>query len=201
MEGTASNQTSTFAPWRLTGIGLLRILFGVVWGIDAWFKWQPSFIDGLVGYLTGALDGQPAWIRSYIHFWHHVVGVDPRLFAYLVAIGETVIAVALILGVFTNLTSVVGIFLSTAIWTTAEGFGGPYQAGSTDIGAAIMYGVIFIGLFLSRSGLFLGVDRRLTPALGKWGFLASGEFTNPFKAAETSSKRPQAGPVGPVAVH
>lgn len=30
-----------FAQWRLNGIGLLRILFGIVWGIDAWFKWQP----------------------------------------------------------------------------------------------------------------------------------------------------------------
>jgi hypothetical protein len=30
--------------WRLTGIGLLRIAFGLVWAIDAWFKWQPDFI-------------------------------------------------------------------------------------------------------------------------------------------------------------
>jgi hypothetical protein len=33
--------------WRLTGIGLLRIVFGVVWAIDAWFKWQPDFINKL----------------------------------------------------------------------------------------------------------------------------------------------------------
>jgi hypothetical protein len=26
------------SAWRLTGIGLLRITFGVVWAIDAWFK-------------------------------------------------------------------------------------------------------------------------------------------------------------------
>jgi hypothetical protein len=38
MEATTNSQQPTFAPWRLTGIGLLRILFGVVWGIDAWFK-------------------------------------------------------------------------------------------------------------------------------------------------------------------
>jgi hypothetical protein len=32
------------ARWRLTGIGVLRIVFGLVWAVDAWFKWQPDFI-------------------------------------------------------------------------------------------------------------------------------------------------------------
>jgi hypothetical protein len=27
--------SASFAPWRLKGIGILRIIFGVVWGIDA----------------------------------------------------------------------------------------------------------------------------------------------------------------------
>lgn len=198
MEQATNSQQPTLAPWRMTGIGLLRILFGVIWGIDAWFKWQPAFVNNLTSYITGALAGQSPQVRAYIHFWHHIVGVDPRFFAYLVAVGETAIAIGLIFGVFTNLTSLVGILLSTAIWTTAEGFGGPYVAGSTDIGAAIMYAVVFIGLFLSQSGLFLGLDRRLTLALGKWGFLASGSFTNPFKSPEKSGKRPQA---GAVAVH
>ncbi len=33
------------AGWRLQGIGVLRIVFGLVWAIDAWFKWQPDFIN------------------------------------------------------------------------------------------------------------------------------------------------------------
>ena len=40
--------------------------------------------------------------------WVNTVGIDPTVFAYAVAVGETVIALALILRVFTNLTSVVG---------------------------------------------------------------------------------------------
>ena len=90
------------------------------------------------------------------------------------AIGETAIAVALLLGILTNLASLVGILLAIVIWTTAEGLGGPYQAGSTDIGSAIIYVFVFIALVLSRSGLYLGFDRRLTPALGRLGLLASG---------------------------
>ena len=54
--------------------------------------------------------------------------------------GETVIALALILGTFSNLTFLVGVLLSVVIWPPAEGFGGPFpEAGSTGIGAAISY--------------------------------------------------------------
>lgn len=164
------------AGWRFTAIGVLRIIFGIVWGIDAWFKWQPSFRDNFTSYLTGAQDGQPWPIHHWIGFWVNVVHVDPTAFAYLVAVGETAIALALVLGVFSNLSYLVGIVLAVVIWSTAEGFGGPYQAGSTDIGAAVIYVLVFAGLFLSAAGLYLGLDRRLTPRLGRWAVLASGWF-------------------------
>jgi len=35
---------------------------------------------------------------------------------------------------------------------------------------------VFAGLFLSSAGLYYGLDRRLTPKLGRLGFLASGWF-------------------------
>ena len=164
------------AQWRLNGIGLIRIAFGIVWGVDAWFKWQPDFINNFTTYLTGAQDGQPWPIHHWIVFWTNTVGIDPTFFAYATAIGETAIAITLIVGAFTNLTVIVGVLLSFGIWTTAEGFGGPYVAGSTDIGAAIIYPLVFAGLFLSSSGLYYGVDRKLTAALGRFGFLASGPF-------------------------
>ena len=166
---------SPFPSWRLRGMAVLRIGFGVVWGIDAWFKWQPDFINGFTTYLSGAQENQPSWVHHWIGFWINAVGVDPKLYAYLVAIGETAIAVALILGVFTNLTTVVGSLLSLMIWSTAEGFGGPYGTGSTDIGAAVIYVLVFAALFLGSAGLHYGFDGRLTAALGRFGFLASGK--------------------------
>ena len=173
---TTKQADSAFAQWRLNGIGLLRILFGIVWGIDAWFKWQPDFVNNFTTYLTGAQDGQPWPIHHWIGFWVNTVGIDPTFFAYAVAVGETAIAIALIVGAFTNLTTLVGVLLSVVIWTTAEGFGGPYHAGSTDVGAAIIYPLVFAGLFLSSAGLYYGIDRKLTPALGRFGYLASGWF-------------------------
>lgn len=171
--------SASFAPWRLKGIGMLRILFGAVWGIDAWFKWQPDFINNFTSYLTGAQDGQPAFIQGWINFWINIVKVDPHVFAHGVAVGETLIAVALLFGVMTNLTNIGGILLTVVIWTTAEGFGGPYAPGSADIGSAIIYALVFVGLFLSSAGLYLGFDRWVTPRLGRFGFLASGPFIRP----------------------
>lgn len=115
--------------------------------------------------------------------------MDPRVFVYIVAVGEIAIAMALILGIFSNLTAVGGILISVVIWTTAESLGGPYVAGSTDIGAAIIYVLVFVGLFFANAGLIWGLDQRLTPALGRFSFLASG----PIKA----SIEPQAIPVAP----
>jgi len=171
---TQGTNSATLAFWRFKGFGILRIVFGLVWAIDAWFKWQPDFINNFSSYLQGTLDGQPGWVQTWIHFWIKIVGVDPHIFAHLVAIGETAIAIALIVGAFSNLTYLVGVLLSIVIWTSAEGFGGPYVAGSTDIGAAIIYVLVFAGLFLANAGLYYGVDRYVTPWLRRLGFLASG---------------------------
>src|SRR6266567_3926308 len=187
---TASSSNSVaLSSWRMKGMGILRIVFGLVWAVDAWFKWQPDFINNFSSYLTGSLDGQPGWVQAWINFWINVVKVDPHVFAHLVAIGETAVAIGLIFGLFSNLTNIVGILLSVVIWATAEGFGGPYTAGSTDIGAAIIYVLVFVGLYLAKSGLSYGLDGWVASVLeriglGKLSFLASGRV----KQSETASQ-------------
>lgn len=161
--------------WRGNGFGIVRILFGMVWLIDAQFKWRPAFISEFSGYLSGALTNQPPPVQNWIHFWINVVNVNPVVFAYLVAVAETALALALIFGVLSNLAYLGGTMLAFVIWSTAEGFGGPYVAGSTDVGAAVIYIFVFALLYLSRAGLFLGLDRRLGRALGPYAVLASGK--------------------------
>jgi thiosulfate dehydrogenase [quinone] large subunit len=78
-------------------------------------------------------------VQAWINFWIHIVNVDPHVFAYIVAIAETLVALDLIFGVFSNLSNLCGLILSMDIWSTAEGFGGPYVPGSADIGSAIIY--------------------------------------------------------------
>lgn len=167
-------KSTQMSSWRFKGIGVLRIIFGIVWAVDAWFKWQPDFINNFSDYLTGTLERQPPAVQSWINFWINIVKVDSHVFAHIVAISETALAVGLLLGVFSNLTNLGGILLAVVIWSTAEDFGGPYVPGSADIGSAIIYALVFAGLFLSNAGLVMGLDSWLTPKLGRLGILASG---------------------------
>ena len=181
--GSTTGQTTAtsaqLASWRLNGIGVLRIIFGVVWGIDAWFKWQPEAVNNFANYLAGPGASQSGVVHGSINFWINVVKIDPRVFAHAVAAGETLVALALLLGAFSNLTNVLGILVAVVSWPTAAAFGGPYQA-AAGLGAAIVYApvivyaLVFVALFLTSAGTYLGLDRRLTPRLGRFGFLGSG---------------------------
>jgi len=137
---------------------ILRIIFGCVWAIDAYFKWQPAFINNLTDYLTEGAQGQPAAVQWWINLWVHGVSVDPHLFAIFVALAETGIAIGLLFGLFTKVAMAGGVAMALVIWSTAEGFGGPYVAGSTDIGAAIIYVIVFIALWLGKSWRLLSID-------------------------------------------
>lgn len=138
----------------------LRIAFGVVWGIDAFFKWQPDFLNNFISYLP-APDGQSAVIKYWINLWLHIININPQLFAIIVAILETAIALSLLFGVFKKSTTYVGIVLSLLIWSTAEVFGGPYSRGSTDIGAAIIYAFVFLTLYYGHAWDGLSLKRNI----------------------------------------
>jgi uncharacterized membrane protein YphA (DoxX/SURF4 family) len=137
----------------------LRIVFGVVWAIDAFFKWQPDFLNNFVSYFPNTFNGQPALINDWITLWLHIVNSNPQLFAITVAILETAIALTLLFGILKKSTTYVGIILSLIIWSTAEGFGGPYGAGSTDIGAAIIYVLVFLALYYGHAWDELSLKR------------------------------------------
>jgi thiosulfate dehydrogenase (quinone) large subunit len=163
--------------WREKGIGISRIIFGLAWAVAAVLKWQPQFQQTFVDQVSGASAGQPAPIMGWISFWTNLVSVNPLLFARIEATTETAIAVCLIFGILSNLTSVVGILLSLGIWSTAEGFGGPLIPGqSTDIGTAFAYAILFAVFLCLSAGRYYGVDQGLTPVLGRLGFLASGSL-------------------------
>ena len=145
---------------REKGFAILRIIFGGVWLVDAYFKWNPDFINNFVSYLTGNLDGQPRLVQGWINFWVNVVNINPHLFAIFIAIAETAIALSLLSGILSKWAMYGGIAMALIIWSTAEGFGGPYMAGSTDVGAAIIYVLVFAALILGRSWEQLNLGNR-----------------------------------------
>ncbi len=137
----------------LSAFTLFRVAFGVVWLLDGLMKFvwlQPSNVLGLV---SGAGQGQPDWLQGWFSFWSHAVSSNPSAFLYGVGTLELALAFALILGFMRKPAYLGGIILSLSIWAIDEGFGGPYGAGSTDIGAAIMYVFIFAALVLMERAI------------------------------------------------
>ena len=125
---------------------VLRIAFGVIWAIDAGLKWLPGFRSTYMSTIMGIRDGQPGWLKPWFTFWINLQHPRVMFFAYLVAVVETLIAVALIVGLARKLSYISAIVFSLLIWATAEGFGGPYTSGASDIGTAVIYAVVFAGL-------------------------------------------------------
>jgi nitrite reductase (NO-forming) len=130
-------------PWPKDA---LRVTFGVIWLIDATLKWLPGFRDSYMSTIMGIRDGQPGWLRPWFDFWINLQHPAITFFWALVATAETLIALALIAGFARKTTYIAAIAFSVLIWATAEGFGGPYTSGASDIGTAIIYAVVFAAL-------------------------------------------------------
>jgi nitrite reductase (NO-forming) len=119
---------------------------GIIWLIDATLKWLPGFKDSYMDTIMGTRDGQPGWLHPWFNFWINLQHPAITFFWALVATAETLIALALIFGFARKASYLAAIVFSVLIWSTAEGFGGPYTSGASDIGTALIYAVVFAGL-------------------------------------------------------
>ena len=71
--------------------------------------------------------------------------MHPTAWAYGIALAETGIAFALLLGLARKLTYIGGAIYSLTIWSAAEGLGRTSGV-ATDIGTAIIYALLFLAL-------------------------------------------------------
>lgn len=122
----------------------VELTFGLVWLIDASFKFQAGFVSSFTSLISQAAVGQPAWLQGWYGFWIATTSANPAFFVYLISFSELAVALALIFGFMRKTAYAGGIFLSLLIWSVPEGFGGPYGPSSTDIGTGIIYAVVFL---------------------------------------------------------
>ncbi|MFZ0090545.1 MAG: hypothetical protein WAL63_13610 [Solirubrobacteraceae bacterium] len=160
------------AGWTGT---IVRLLFGVIWTIDAVLKWLPGYRHTYLSNLKTAAQGQPSFLHGWFHFWIQLQSGAPTLFATLTGLMETGLAVVLILGVARRAGYTVGAAYSLLIWAVGEGFGGPYTSGATDIGTGIIYTMMFISLLAFAPPARrerLSLDRLLVKRIGWWRYVA-----------------------------
>lgn len=129
----------------------LRIVFGLVWIIDGAMKFVYMVPSNVVDLVQGAGQGQPDWLAGWYNFWTALVSTNPAFVLYVVGAVEFILGILLVLGLMRKIVYFGGIILGLIIWSIDEGFGGPYGAGSTDIGAAIMYVFVFVALAIIDS--------------------------------------------------
>ena len=133
------------------------LLFALLWVFDAVLKWSPYFLGHFLSQLTAAVQGQPGWVATYIGWIIAAVrAIGPTPVAVTVAVAETALAFSLLSGVLISLAIPLGFLYSLAVWTTAEGFGGPYGPGGTGIRGDVLGNVLIYALVF----LFLAVGRR-----------------------------------------
>ena len=126
----------------------IRAAFGIIWAVNAFLAWRPAFGAHYTGYLQNASQGQPAWLAPWFAFWLAVVMPNAPVFVSLTRLIELLIALGLLLGLLRKWTYVVGGAFSLLVWSTAEGLGGPYFAGTSNLGPSLVYVLVFVALIV-----------------------------------------------------
>jgi len=77
------------------------------------------------------------------------------------------------------------------VWATAEGFGGPYTMGASDIGTAVIYAVVFMNLL--AISYYAGparysVDYLLEQRISWWWKVAELRRPDPVAPASTEAQ-------------
>ena len=152
--------------WR-TLFGLLRIWLGFQWleaGLHkmvspTWVGSQAGvairrFFEGAIAKAAGDHPMVQPW---YAWFLKHVAQPNAVFFSYLIPVGETLVGLALILGVATTVAAVAGAFMNLNFML----------AGTTSTNP-ILFTAAVVLLFAGSKSWYYGVDRYLVPAVRRW---------------------------------
>lgn len=165
---TSGGRTSAIASdVRLAWFWLLiRLYLAYEWFEAGWHKvTDPTWVGSdagtsLTGFLNGALaktgGDHPAVQGWYAWFIEHVALPHATVFSYLVAFGETFVAIGLLLGAFTGIAAFFGATMNFNF----------LFAGTTSINPQLLLFEIFI-VFAWRTAGWWGLDRYILPRLLK----------------------------------
>ncbi|WNI16521.1 DoxX family protein [Actinacidiphila sp. ITFR-21] len=156
---------------RAHGAAAVRIGFGLIWAIDASFKWLPGFIHGqtLGDELGKGETVHTPVLHQWLQMWHSIGTSAPTAFAVGTAVIETLIALGLVLGVFSRAVFIGSAVFSLGIWSSAEAFHLPWtKDGITDLGPSVAYIFASLALYFAASTAVWSLDpwvRRTWPRL------------------------------------
>lgn len=138
-------------------LDLLRVGIGIIWALDLIFildpanQYFPTFNSVALGYGSQTLGG--AGIDNF-------VAANSVVFAWLIAVGTTYLALAFLFGITTRLACLVGIIMSAFFFWTQ--FLMTFMIpGGTDVGAHPLYILIYLVLIAGGAGRYFAIDEHL----------------------------------------
>jgi len=144
---------------------LLRLYVGYAWITAGWKKiTSPVWVGSdagtaLSGFINGALEktggAHPDVAGWYGDFLQNVVLPNTSIFSHIIAFGELLVGIALILGAFTGIAAFFGAFMNMNF----------LFAGTVSINPLLFLFEIFLILAWRTAG-WMGLDRFLLPLLG-----------------------------------
>jgi thiosulfate dehydrogenase [quinone] large subunit len=155
-----------FGDVRLSWLWLIvRLYVGYEWFMAGWNKvqnpaWFGSSAGGaLAGFLKGALaksTGEHPDVQGwYAAFLQNVVLPNASLWSNIVVVGEILVGIGLILGIFTGIAALFGSFMNFNY----------LLAGTVSTNPILLFLAIFLILAWKTAG-WVGLDRWLLPLLG-----------------------------------
>lgn len=99
-------------------IVLIRFAIGIEWFMSGLGKLRnPANVSGMAGTLTYFASGnQNAW---YVNLTNNLFIPNAEVFAWLVSLGELLVGITLILGIFINFSALVSVFLNLNFYFAA----------------------------------------------------------------------------------
>ena len=137
--------------WPIMLLRLYTGMFFLKYGIGKVQRGK-DFADGLAGFVSSNLENSFVFFRPFLE---SVVLPNKVLFAYLVAWGELLVGIALILGLATRYAAVAGAVMVTAFWFAK---GQAFLAAQNQDAIWLMIFIVLAGL---PAGRVLGLDARL----------------------------------------
>lgn len=176
-----------FGDVRLAWIWLvLRLYIGYQWISAGWEKLHsPAWVGGsagsaMAGFVKGALaettGAHPAVQGWYAAFLQNVVLPNIKVWSYAISIGETVVGVALVLGLFTGIAAFFGGFMNVNY----------LMSGAVSTNPILFVVATWLVLAWKTAG-WIGLDHWVLPALGTpWspGFIFKSQKKGEEKAKE-----------------
>ncbi len=161
--GTVFKETQTRAP--LGWIAALRIVVGVMI-LTTWFSnMMKGFYtpEGLLDFFTHVFPQSENPLGWYAAFINNVILPIRGVFAPFQLVAEFALGIALLLGAFTPLFSLAGIFFLLNTFFATYGHDWPWAYGLP---------IAILGVtFLTRAGRALGIDAALLTRFGERGRL------------------------------